>query len=83
MNDTEKLQQVREAIALIINQGGSHQNEWTKTNAILSLSSIGVISDEQEPPSTWSASYGERKGSYEYQKDILNAGFVRLIKKEK
>ena len=76
MNDQEKLQRVREQVAFIIKYLTGTE---PKVDAILSLPDIGVISDEQEPPSTWSASYGERKGSYEYQKDMLNAGFVRLI----
>ena len=91
MNDQEKLQQVRERVAsklrqLVLIRKGKDALEtiWLKeADAFLSLPDIGIISDEQTIPLSLCVFNDSTKKESFIEETLKDAGFVRLIKKEK
>lgn len=85
MTDAELKAYARERIAEIISQSGSHQNEWTKTNAILALTKpdgtrlLGIVSDEQKHPTIIGGCEAYKIGQEIGYKSDDEAGFKRLV----
>ena len=85
MTDQEKLQRVREQVADLVCLVYGDETYLEIAKEILSLPDIGVISDEQPNARVllWHETVdADRQGAW-IELPAKEAGFVRLIKKEK